>query len=115
MRTQVFNTPDDRTDVTNAAIVITDGKSTRDPDRTLPEARLVENAGIRTYVIGVTSSVDAAEVEGISGIPQQENVTYWFLRDFTAFDSLRVTRQVFDTFCKPASAFSTTPSSGKGQ
>ena len=51
MRTNVFDeSSGDRPDVPNMAIVITDGKSTYDPERTIPEARLAREAGTKIYL-----------------------------------------------------------------
>ena len=100
MRTQLFNTPDDRPNVPNVAIIVTDGKSTWDSDRTIPEAEEANNQGIKTYSIGVTSSVDENEIRGISSPPQRINQTYWLLQGFDVLEtSIQVTQQIFQAFC----------------
>lgn len=113
MRTEAFSTQEDRKGVDNVAIVITDGKSTRDSKQTIPEARKAEADNIKVYTIGITPSIDKYEIRKISSAPMWENVTYWILPDFNVFNSFRIIEQVFSTFCIAASSITTTPSSGK--
>ena len=46
------NTPGGHNGRTRVAIVLTDGNSNVDPDRTIPEARLSQTDGIDIIVIG---------------------------------------------------------------
>lgn len=58
----------DRPEVENVAIVITDGLSDTNADRTQSEAEDARNAGISIYTIGV-GLPDNSEAEGISSKP----------------------------------------------
>ena len=63
----------DRSDVINVAVIIADGKSTRDQNLTIPEAKsLREDKDVSVYVVGVTDQIDEAELRAISSHPQQE-------------------------------------------
>ena len=70
MRTQVFGVNGDRANVTNVAIIITDGKPTN--ASTIQAAiDAVHNSGITTLVVGVTNEVDEATLKQLSSPPQQ--------------------------------------------
>ena len=101
MRTQSFTSFNgDRDNVPNVAIVITDGKSTYDKDRTMPEADLARAAGIRTYVIGVTQAIDLNEVRRISSAPQIVNVTYFLVPSFDKLQVRTFVEAIHSTLCK---------------
>ena len=101
-RTQLFNVNNgDRPNVPNLAIVITDGKSTFDSDRTLPIAADLRAAGVQMVSIGITNSVDENELRGLSSLPQRENVNYFTSPDFQQLG------QIIDTLL--ASACVVTP------
>jgi len=82
----------DRSDVTNLAIVITDGVS-NPPDwspynmytaaDTLPFAQEAKDKGIEIISVGVTSNVNVDEVRGMSSPPQQLDLNYYLVTDFT--------------------------------
>ena len=55
----------DRADAPNIAIVMTDGESTWDSDRTIPDAEAARIAGIQIYSIGITESIDEQEARKI--------------------------------------------------
>ena len=59
----------DRADVANVGIMITDGESTKEVNRTLPEAQLVHNAGITMFVVGVTNDINEVELRAIASDP----------------------------------------------
>ncbi|KAK6961160.1 collagen alpha-3(VI) chain-like isoform X4, partial [Biomphalaria glabrata] len=62
----------DRADVPNFAIVLTDGVSTVNAERTVPNARLAHDDGIHIFTIGVGLS-DTRELEGIATPPASQN------------------------------------------
>ena len=55
----------DRPDALNIAIVITDGESTIDKERTIPEAEAARAAGITVFAIGI--GADIKQVGGQTG------------------------------------------------
>ena len=70
MRTQIFDLYNDRPSANKTAIVITDGKPTS--PATVPDQVALDNqAGITTYVVGVTNQVDEAILKNISSPPNQ--------------------------------------------
>lgn len=90
----------DRPTAPNIAVIVTDGKSTRDTDRTIPEAERSNQEFIRTFSVGVTKSVDEKEVRGISSDPKIKDKTYWLLDGFDVLQaSLSVTEGIFKAFC----------------
>ena len=67
MRTDMFTRKrGDREDVPNVCIVVTDGVSTIDHQKTVPEADLARLSGIRIFGIGV-GLTNTSELEGIAG------------------------------------------------
>jgi len=81
----------DRSGVDNIAIVITDGVSTYDADRTIPEAQSARDQGIKIYSVGVTTAIDENELRQMSSDPQTINENYFTSASFQALD------QVVDT------------------
>jgi len=72
-----------RSGVDKIAIVITDGESNLDQDRTISDAEAAHASGINILSIGVTENVNMDEVAGISSDPQQQNVNYFLSDDFS--------------------------------
>jgi collagen type VI alpha len=58
----------DRPKAPNMAIVITDGESTYDHDKTIPYAQEAKNAGILLISIGVGDKVSKDELDGIASV-----------------------------------------------
>ena len=88
-RDQLFNVNNgDRPEVPNLAIVITDGKSTFDNDRTIPYAQDLQRDGVQVISIGITNSVDENELRGISSPPQLRDVNYFSSPDFTTLGNI---------------------------
>ena len=82
-RSQLFNANNgDRPNVPNLAIVITDGKSTFDNDRTIPIAEDLKRDGVQVLSVGVTNSVDENELRGLSSPPQVRDRNYFTSPDF---------------------------------
>ena len=56
--TNMFNTASDRPNAPNIAIVITDGASNIDKDKTIPYAKEAHRRGIRMFAIGIGNGVE---------------------------------------------------------
>jgi len=72
MRTQVLssNSPNYRKDASHMAIIVTDGRSTWDHEKTVPYAIDAKNQGIIIFTVGATDSIDVRElVEMASSVP----------------------------------------------
>ena len=69
LRERVFDAPGDRRDAPNIAIVITDGNSTIQRDRTIPEAELLKRSGVSVIAVGITNAIVRAELEGMASSP----------------------------------------------
>ena len=87
----------DRPDVPNMAIVLTDGKSTKDANKTIPDAIEARKRGIMMFSVGITNAVNDNELKGISSDPQQEGVTYWKNPDFQTLN--RIIEQIRTQIC----------------
>lgn len=82
MRTQMFSSINgDRAGVPNVAIVITDGESTIDKDKTVPEANRARQQGIQIFAIGIGLSA-TAELDGIAGRTENR----YFIDNFDELD-----------------------------
>lgn len=64
----------DRLGVPNRAVVITDGQSNVQQDRTLTEAAEARRSGVELFVVGVGEDVNVAELHGIASTPGSEHV-----------------------------------------
>ena len=75
----------DRTNVSNVAIVITDGGSNIDSHKTIPYAVEAKDMDIQMLVIGITQNVNETELQGISNDGVRGS-TYWMSDDFNVTD-----------------------------
>ncbi|ELU05673.1 hypothetical protein CAPTEDRAFT_217523 [Capitella teleta] len=70
MLTEIFVEDNgDRPNVPDTAIVITDGVSTRDSDKTIPYAIQAKDRGIRMLAVGIGAEINEDELEGIASPP----------------------------------------------
>jgi Mg-chelatase subunit ChlD len=74
----------DRPGARNIGIVITDGKSTYDANRTIPDANAAKQQGVQLYSIGVTNAIDEEELKDISSDPKMLDQNYFISPNFTA-------------------------------
>jgi len=54
-RTELFS--EARPNVTKFAVLVTDGKATRESDNTVPEADLIKATGVEVFCVGITDDV----------------------------------------------------------
>ncbi|KAL3854733.1 hypothetical protein ACJMK2_013983 [Sinanodonta woodiana] len=95
MRTQMYTQANgDRPDVSNVALVMTDGISNINARRTIPEAELARTAGIHIYAIGIGLS-DTKELDAIATPPARENS--FAVQDFNELAGLAV--RIFSSIC----------------
>jgi len=100
MRTKMFTKElGDRLHVPNVAVVLTDGNSTINSRRTIPEAKLAHDAGIEMFAIGV-GDADIKELNAISGSHER---TY-FVDHFDDLENLMTT--VYVDFCPGKTIYS---------
>lgn len=92
---------DERRSVQNVAIVITDGKSTRDPDRTVRDSEALRSSPFNTliYAVGITEEIDRDELRDISSEPQIEDRNYFTSPDFEGLAN--VIEALVDEACPP--------------
>lgn len=89
----------DRPDAPNVAILITDGSSNVDLQRTFPDAQSAKNAGIQVFCVGITSDISVPTVQKISSLPQQQNVNYWLVPNELALNSF--VSPIMTEICRP--------------
>ena len=87
----------DRPDAENIAIVLTDGKSTRLVNKTIPYAEEARADGIKIIVIGITNKVDLNEVRSMSSFPHEEERDYFLAMDFNSLG--KIADDITDTTC----------------
>merc|ERR1711893_403018 len=80
-------------------VVLTDGVSNIEQDRTIPEALAAKNRGITVFSVGITNSVDEAEIRGISTNPQLLDSNYYLTADFRSLSG--ITDTLIRTACRP--------------
>ena len=86
----------DRKHVPNLAIVITDGISNLNSDRTIPEAMRAKSRGIHVFTVGIGLTGATKEIDAISTYPPEQN--RFLVR---TFDELRYIRtQVYTRLCE---------------
>ena len=87
----------DRDGVPNVAVVITDGVSTYDNNRTIPDAIAARQSGIKIYSIGVTEKINVNEVRLLSSLPQEEGQNYFQSMDFSNLNEIVL--NLMETMC----------------
>ena len=108
VRSQLFNVNNgDRPNVPNLLIAITDGKSTFDNTRTVPIAEDLRGDGVNIVAVGITNSVDEAELRAISSRPQVRDQNYFTSPDFQQLG------QIIDRLLASACVITTTPRPSK--
>lgn len=97
MRTRMFLRENgDRLDVPNIAIILTDGVSSVNSDRTIIEAKTAHREGIQIYAIGI-GLVDTRELDGIASRPTKK-----YRHTVQDFEELKYLEQkIFQKFCSP--------------
>ena len=96
MRLDMFRLNDgDRNGVDNVAIIMSDGKSNINTHNTIPEADMARRAGIRLLSVGIGTSVDHLEIDGIANQPTTDNAFY--LPDSAMIDT--VANAILDQLC----------------
>ena len=94
-RTEMFTVNNgDRPGVENIIILMTDGKSTTNKKRTIPEAEITREAGIHIYAIAIGYD-DFSEVDAVASQPANKN--RFAIENFDKLQELK--RTVFAVFC----------------
>ena len=96
MREDMFKARNgDRTGVDNVAIVVTDGNSNIQSQRTIPEADEAKDDDIRMMAVGVGRRVGHSEVTGIASVPSADNA--FFMEDESELDD--IANLILDELC----------------
>ena len=91
-----------RSEVPKILILLTDGVPNVEKSRTLEEASLTKNAGIRILTVGVTRHVDEDELREIASTSEY----FFFASDFTELDN--IVSNLIETSCGEAATLPTT-------
>ncbi|WAR09890.1 CO6A3-like protein [Mya arenaria] len=84
----------DRPDIPNIAVIVTDGKSTINSNRTIPEAMETRRNGIQIYAIGIgITDIDTEELDEITGSEQNR----YFIDDFDELEQKM--ESIYKTLC----------------
>lgn len=81
----------DRSSVRNIAIVITDGVSNKDADRTISDAVNARQKGVAIFSVGITNEIFEDELKGISSMPQKIDKQYFTSPNFDELDTITKT------------------------
>ena len=79
----------DRPEAKNIAIILTDGASTFDRQRTVPDAEQARRNGIEIFSVGITTQVNEDELKRMSSPPQQIEKNYFLSTDFVELNKIR--------------------------
>ena len=97
MRSQMFNPANgDRPDVPNVAIVLTDGVSNLNSERTIPEAVKARAANIHMFIIGIGLADHTDEINLMASPPIEEN--RFIVNNFNELDLIRAA--VYASLCE---------------
>ena len=86
----------DRPNAPNVAIVLTDGVSNLNSERTIPEAIAAKKADIHMFVIGIGLAEQTDEINKLASPPIEEN--RFLVTNFDELDFIRAA--VYDRLCK---------------
>lgn len=78
----------DRPNARNYVVILTDGVSTLDVHRTIPDAEAARAQDIDIFAVGVTNAIDERELRAISSPPHMRYKTYWIARTFADLDAI---------------------------
>ena len=82
-RTQLFDERNgDRPNASNLAVLITDGVSNVDKEKTIPFAQDLHIEGIRMICIGIINGTGEDEIRAISSPPHLKDIDYFIRKDF---------------------------------
>ena len=96
----------DRPNVDNIVIVLTDGVSTIEPERTIPSAQALQRIS-RIFSLGVTADINEDELRGISSPPQVLGQNYFTTPDFGLLGNILF--GILEQACETTPAPRTTP------
>jgi len=77
-----------RPGVPRIVIVVTAGYANINTTDTIPAAQACWGAGVRVYIIGITSNIDETQLTSVSSPPQTANQNNWFATDFSTLQSV---------------------------
>lgn len=63
----------DRASVRNVMVLVTDGQSNVEPEKTIPEAGFSRQDGIEVYVVGIGNDINPNEIDGIASDPKAKH------------------------------------------
>jgi len=90
VRTQQFTSSNgDRNGVRNVVVFISGSSSSVNGNLLIPEARNLEQAGVKVYAVGATTQVNLTELVNVASAPHIQYHQWWYVSDFnTAFTNI---------------------------
>jgi len=88
MHLEQFSNQHARPNVDKIAIIVSDGESTKDRERTIPDAVAARADGIDIITLGISQSVNRDEISQMSSLPHAENYNVFYLDDFSALPNV---------------------------
>jgi len=109
VQTQLFSTTQDRVDVPNVIVLITNAASTANTLQTIATAQSIQQLGTQIFAIGSTSRVNVTELQLISSVPRLQNHVWWTINDFSTTSlrniqsdfSRELCRPIYEYYCQP--------------
>jgi len=109
VQTQLFGTSQDRADVPNVIVLITNTASTANTLQTITTAQSIQQLGTQILAIGSTSRVNVTELQLISSAPRLQNHGWWTINDFSTASfaniqsdfSKELCRPIYEYYCQP--------------
>jgi hypothetical protein len=108
VQTQQFSTSQDRSDVPNVIILITNTASTANTLQTIATAKSIRQSGTKIFTIGSTSRINVTELQLIASEPHLQNRQWWTVADFsTSLANIQpnvaneLCRPDYESYCRP--------------
>lgn len=101
VNTQMFYSSDDRADVPNVIVLITNQASTADTTQTVTTAQYYQKIGTGIQAIGASSRVNITELSLIASAPHMQFRQWWTIPDASASAFANIQTNFVNELCRP--------------
>jgi hypothetical protein len=109
VQSTIFASSEDRSDVLNVIVLITDSASSSDSTATIQQAKRIRGDGTKIFTVGVSStrSLNITELHLIASAPHLEYHQWWTVSDMSSLDSIKTNlenelcRPQYEMYCLP--------------
>ena len=91
----------DRVDVPNVIVLITNAASTSNTLQTIATAQSIQQLGTQILAIGSTSRVNVTELQLIASAPHLQNHEWWTITDFSTTSLANIQSDFSKELCRP--------------